>query len=202
MLLAAGLSLLLGGCFGASPSSRFYTLTPQEIRAISSPEAVEVGVRIGPVTIPSYLDRRQIVTRTGRNQLELAEYDRWGGKLDDEISRLLVNDLTERLAPMGVAVAPWKSVPLTDSPVIYRIPISIDRFDGAPGETVVLKASWVVIVKKDKQERSLLARESSITEAVGGKGYDSLVVAMEKAMSRLGKEMSDSLALLITQKKN
>jgi uncharacterized lipoprotein YmbA len=200
-LLAAVMIPLLGGCFGTTPSSRFYTLTPQEGRAISAVEGVEVMAKVGPVTIPSYLDRSQIVTRSGRNELELAEFDRWGGALDDEINRLLVNDLTGRLAPIGVAVAPWRSVSLVDLPITYSVSITIERFDGAPGGTVVLNASWRVVLKKEKEERPLLMRKSAITEEVGGNGYDPLVAAMGKAVSRLGKEISDALAILITQKK-
>ncbi len=83
MLVAVGTIALLGGCFGSSPSSRFYTLMPHETRGISAAEGMEVVVRVGPVTIPSYLDRRQIVTSNGRNGIEIAEYERWGGSLDD-----------------------------------------------------------------------------------------------------------------------
>ncbi|MEA5113692.1 MAG: PqiC family protein [Geobacteraceae bacterium] len=202
MLVAVGATALLGGCFGSSPSSRFYTLTPHENRGLSAAEGMEAVVRVGPVSIPSYLDRRQIVTRNGRNGIEIAEFDRWGGSLDEEIIRLLVNDLSAHLAVKGISVAPWRSVTLADAPTVYRIPFSIDRFDGVPGGTVVLNATWVVVMKKDKQENVLVARDSSISEAVGGKGFDALVSAMGKAVDRLGKEMADALTALNEQKKS
>lgn len=194
MLVAVGAIALLGGCFGSSPSSRFYTLTPHENRGLSAAEGMEAVVRVGPVSIPSYLDRRQIVTRNGRNGIEIAEFDRWGGSLDEEIIRLLVNDLSAHLAVKGISVAPWRSVTLADAPTVYRIPLSIDRFDGVLGETVVLNASWAVVVKKDKQENVIMARESTITETVAGKGYDAFVSALGKTVEKLGKEIADSLA--------
>jgi len=197
-LLAAA---LLGGCFGTSPSARFYSLTPQETRGIVVAEKVEVVVSVGPVSLPTYLDRRQIVTRSGSNEILLAEYDRWGGALDDEITRLLVSGLTERLSSKGFAFMPWRSVPLADVPLAYRIPVGIDRFDGVPGETVVLKASWAVVMKRDKQEQGLIARESMISEATGGKDYAALVAAMGKAVERLGKEIGENLTALNEQKK-
>jgi len=193
LLGAVGMVAVLGGCFGTSPSSRFYTLTPRESRGISAAQGVDVVVRVGPVGIPSYLDRRQIVTRNGRNGIEIAEFERWGGDLDDEILRLLVNDLAERLAARGIAVVPWRSTDLFEASTVYRIPFSIDRFDGVPGETVVLNASWAVVMKKDKQENVLIARESTISEAVGGKGYDALVAAMGKAVERLAGEMGEAI---------
>ncbi len=192
-LVAIGVTAFLGGCFGSSPSSRFYTLTSHEFRGGSVDEGTEVVVGVGPVGIPSYLDRRQIVTRNGRNGIEIAEYERWGGSFDDEIIRLLVNDLAARLAGKGITVVPWRSVTLAESPTVYRIPFSIDRFDGVLGGTVVLNATWAVFVKKGKQEKVIMVRESSITETVAGKGYDALVSAMGTAVKNLGKEMADGL---------
>jgi uncharacterized lipoprotein YmbA len=195
-LVAVGLIVLLGGCFGSTPPSRFYTLSPREDTGISASGGVSVFVRLGPVNLPSYLDRRQIVTRSGQNEILLAEYERWGGSLDDEITRLLVNGLTVRLAPKGIAVAPWTSVPMAEAATLYRIPISIDRFDGAPGETVFLNATWAVIKKKDRGENPLVVRESTITEKVAGTDYASLVAAMGKAVDKLGNEIAESLAAL------
>lgn len=139
------------------------------------------------------------MTRNGRNGIEIAEYERWGGALDDEIIRLLVNDLAARLAGRGISVVPWRSVTLADAPTIYRIPLSFDRFDGVLGETVVLNAFWVVVVKKDKQEQVIMARESTLTEAVGGKGYDAFVSALGRTVERLGKEMADGIQAVAGQ---
>lgn len=201
LLGALGMVAVLGGCFGTTPGSRFYTLAPRASRAVSVSEGVAVLVRVGPVTIPTYLDRQQIVTRSGGNEILLAEYDRWGGALDDEITRLLVSGLTERLSSKGFAFMPWRSVSMADAPLTYRIPVSIERFDGVPGETVVLNASWGVIRKLDGQESTLITRESVITEPVAGKDYASLVAAMGKAADRLAAEMGASLAALDDQKK-
>lgn len=200
LLVALVQIALLGGCFGTSPPSRFYTLSPREFHGISSSDEVGVIVRVGPITIPSYLDRRQIVTRSGRNEILLAEYDRWGGSLDDEVTRFLVIDLTERLSPKRIAVAPWMSVPMADILTPYRIPINIDRFDGTPGESVVLIATWGVIKKKDRADTTLIARESAITERVGAKDYPALVAAMGKALQRLGKEIAESIETLSEMK--
>jgi uncharacterized protein len=195
-LLTAALIVLLGGCFGSTPPSRFYTLSPREDTGISASGGVSVFVRLGPVSLPSYLDRRQIVTRSGQNEILFAEYDRWGGSLDDEITRQLVAGLTVRLAPKGIAVVPWTSVPMAAAPTLYHIPISIDRFDGTPGESVFLNATWAVIKKKDKRENPLVVRESTITEKVTGTDYESLVAAMGKAVDKLGNEIVESLAVM------
>jgi hypothetical protein len=193
LLAVVGTIALLSACFGSSPSSRFYTLTPHESSDISAAEGMEVVVKVGPISIPSYLDRRQIVTRNGRNGIEIAEFERWGGSLDDEMTRLLVNGLSEQLAGKGIAVAPWRSITLAETPAVYQVPVSIERFDGVLGENVVLNATWAVVMKKDKQENVLKVRESTIRQAVEGKGYNELVAAMGKSVERLGKEIADNI---------
>jgi uncharacterized lipoprotein YmbA len=202
LLFASAFLAAFSGCFGTSPTSRFYTLTPVETRKPSVNSGLDVAVMVGPVTIPDYLDRRQIMTRSGRNELVLAEFDRWGGSLDGEITRVLIDGLGERLAPIRIAVLPWRSSSLTDARRIYRIPIAVTRFDGTPGETVVLNAAWGVAVKEAKQEETLLATESTITEEVRGKDYGALVAAMGRAVDRLGKEIADSISLLNDRRKN
>jgi len=198
--LVAFLFLLLAGCFGTSPPTRFYTLSPVENRRIPAPAAFAAVLTVGPVTIPDYLERRQIVSRTGENGIVLAEFDQWGGSLDDEITRVLVAAIAERLAPLRIAVLSGKSLAMADTEGEYRLPVKVSRFDGARGGTVVLNAVWGAVEKRDKRERYLFTQESAITEEVAGNSYEALVGAMGRAAGKLGMEMADRLAPLIQKR--
>jgi len=71
---------------GVSAPTRFYTLVPMagpptEAIPISAERGPAIGV--GPVTLPGYLDRREIVTRRGRDEIELGEFDHWSEQLKD-----------------------------------------------------------------------------------------------------------------------
>lgn len=198
--VACGMFSVLYGCFGTSQSARFYTLIPPGESGRSESTALEKAVAVGPVTIPEYLDRKQIVTRSAGNEIFLAEFDRWGASLDGEITRALVAGLSERLNSRHFAVFPRGAGPLAESNLAYRIPVSVVRFDGTPGGTVVLDATWGVFVKGSEREESVFATESTITEDVKGKGYDALVAAMGKAVRRLGNEMADSIMKMDAKK--
>ncbi len=191
--LACGMLPALSGCFGSSPSSRFYTLTPPGESGRATTTSLDRAVVVGPVAIPEYLDRQQIVTRSAGNEIYLAEFDRWSGPLDGEITRALVTGLSDSLNSRHFAVLPRGSTPLGESNVAYRIPVSVIRFDGTPGGKVVLDATWGVFVTGAEREKSVFATESTITEDVKGKGYDTLVAAMGKAVERLGNEIADSI---------
>src|SRR5688572_6149535 len=87
--LGACLALaLLAACTAARPTS-FYTLgtMTEPAEAPRPKEGLVVG--LGPVTLPPYLDRPDIVTREGENQMRLAELHRWVEPLDSLLTRIM-----------------------------------------------------------------------------------------------------------------
>jgi len=190
-LFACAMSLALAGCLGSSRPSRFYTLAPLQIRNGQGGTPPDATLAIGPVEIPESIDRPQIVTRTGANELVVAEFDRWGGSLDSEISGALVATVRDRLASQQIAVAPWRSALLSGGGPSYRAAVSFSRFDGIPGQSVVLQGRWELI---GQGSESLGVREATVTERIDGAGYDALVAAMQRALVRFGQQMADSVA--------
>jgi uncharacterized protein len=193
LLLACGMSLALAGCFGTSRSSRFYTLEPLQVREGAGATAADVTLAVGPVELPDYIDRPQIVTRSGNNELVIAEFERWGGSLEKQINGSLVATLGDRLATRSIAVVPWRSAVLS-SGTPDRMRVSVSRFDGVPGHSVVLQARWELRRQTGGKEESLVVKEASVTEKIDGSEYDALVAAMQRALVHLGEQMADSVA--------
>ncbi|HET9120523.1 MAG TPA: PqiC family protein [Solirubrobacterales bacterium] len=185
--------LALTGCLGSSRPARFYTLEPAQVRESPGSNATDVTLAVGPVELPDYVDRPQIVTRTGANELVIAEFDRWGGSLDNQVTSSLVAALRDRLASRQIAVAPWRSAIIPGGNP-YRVAVSVSRFDGIPGQSVVLQARWELIAQKDGKAESLGVKEASVTERIDGPGYDALVAAMQRALVSLGQQMGDTIA--------
>ena len=193
-MLACGL-LFLAGCLGGpSTPSRFYTLTPLETGSSAAAPSLEKLLVVGPVIIPDYLDRPQIVTRSGTNELVIAEFSRWGGSLSNDISRVLVTDLAVQLGSGGFTVLPWQAIPLTTVKTVYRVPVTIVRFDGVLGKEVVLKATWQLLMKQGLSEQPLLSKDVTIIEQTGGGSYEELVAAMGRALRKFGASLPASIA--------
>ena len=187
--------LSLAGCLGGpSPPSRFFTLTPLRTGSGITATAPEKLLVVGPVTIPDYLDRPQIITRSGANELVIAEFNRWGGSLSSDISRALIGDLSARLESSGYTVLPWQAAPPAGIQTVYRVPVDIARFEGVPGKEVVLNATWRLLLKQKLNDQSLLAKEITILEPTGGESIEELVAAMGRALQKLGAALSDSIA--------
>ena len=179
------LALVLAAC-GTTHNYRYYTLA--SVPAVpdgSAADAVKVPhiLGLGPVTIPDYLDRPQIVLRTSRNELVLSQHSRWAGSLVNDSVRVLEENLDSMLAENGIAVVSWRRGVPND----YRVAVQVSRFDAMAGGTVVLKAQWVIYGKDGKGV--LLLRESDVREPVLGSDEDSAVEAMGKALMGLSREI-------------
>jgi uncharacterized protein len=193
IVLFFALSILVhAGCAGTQPS-RFYALTAVAGISTTIPENQPMNgktIGIGPVEIPSRLDRPQIVTLKGRNQLHLAEFDRWAGPLKENISSVVAENLSAMLPGNQVYAFPWRSV----KPVQYQITVRIIRFDVLPDETVFLDARWVVL--EEHGRRMLLENRSQIPVPFSGKGYDDIVAAQSRALGELSREIAEVIKTL------
>ncbi len=190
-------SLAVLGCVGTSRPSRFYTLAPAEVHesaVVTWNGASLAPLAIGPVEIPDYLDRQQIVTRTAENELVVSDFERWGGSLEHDISSSLVATAADRLVPRRILVFPWRSIPAAAASGAYRASIVISRFDGAPGGSVVLRGRWQLVRERDGREEFLATKEAAIAEQVDGGDYRALVAAMQRALVRFGVEVADGVA--------
>ncbi len=133
--------LVLTGC-ASSPPSRFFSLTPlPPAPGTTSSASSSLSVGVGPVKLPSLVDRPQMVTSTGPYERHLAEFARWAEPLPDNVSHVLTENMAVLLATDAVVSLPT----LRDLDLDYRIPISIAELSLEPGGNAVLSARWGVI---------------------------------------------------------
>ena len=180
----------LAGCATVTPS-RFYTLTPMKAAdgpAPGAPFDERALLAVGPVRLPDYLDRPQIATRSEGNEVRLHDTERWAGSLQEDLSRVLVENLSLQLAGKRVTVVRWTSAMQTMAPFRNRVAIEILRFEGPVGGTVVLKARYALFGPDGKKVIS--TGESTVREPAGGGDYESLVAAMSRALAAFSKEIA------------
>lgn len=184
---------LLAGCASTPPSS-FYTLTPLAEaggrQTALSDRGISVGV--GPVAFPDFLDRPQIVSRTGSNQLAVDEFHRWGGSLQDDFLRTLGENLAHLLGTGQVLVYPSE----VRFPVQFRVIADVLRFEGDSDAQAVLKVRWAVV--DPYSERPLTVRESVYRSRIAGAGRDGLVAALSVSLGDFSREVADTLRRLPT----
>ena len=184
---ALSLAALLAGC-GTTAPSRFYVLqssanTEAVLPGKIAPDAI---VGIGPVTLPEYLDRPQMVTRAGDNRLDLAEFDRWAEPLGGNFTRVLADNVSRLLSTERVVLFPWPSSVQVD----YKVAVEVMEFEAGPGGIVTLDARWTVFGGGDSA-----VRRSHFEEQAPG-GYEAIAAAQSKMLGKLSLEIASAIAEL------
>jgi len=194
-LTILGLSAFLvamTGCAGSSAPVRLYVLTPApEAREAPLGAAVPGGpaLGVGPVRLPGLLDRPQIVTRLGADEIDEAEFHRWGEPLAESVPRVLAENLAALRKTERVTLFAWDPA----QAVQHQVVVDVMRFDGAMGGDVVLDARWRILATDGKD---LAANRSLLTQPTGGAGYPAAVAAMSRALAALSREIAATLETL------
>ena len=187
----------LSGCVMADTrSTRFYILNPLDSGASLVSETNQEGslsVEVASLRLPQYLERPQIVTRSGGNRLELAEFHQWGGNLRKNIIRVLAKNLSQLLATPNITIAPHRP----PTPPDFRVELEVTQFERDSGGQVRLSVQWHLSRGKDQKllttQITGLASPTVQTEP----NFDKTVSAMSALIGELsqiiGREILDHI---------
>ena len=166
------LALVLGGCISTatSPTPRFYVLAAgqenQESKKIDIVPDLLIGV--GPVKIPEYQDRPQMVTQGKEKMLEFSEFDRWGESLDLGVMRLIGEDLTSMIPGGKFILYPWNPA----IPVKYQVAVEIVQLDSDLHKDLFLVAQWLVIDAQNT--KPVIIKRSEFRQPIIPQNYSGL----------------------------
>jgi uncharacterized protein len=185
-ILAGMLSIAGASCSFMSPQSdptRYYILTPIEDGAgasasNNSARASSLSIGVGPVTLPDYLSRTEVVTRLSGNQVEISPVDRWAEPLDRNFSRVLSQNLIEMLGTPRVARFPWGA-----SKIDYQVQVNVYRFEPMANGSARLFARWTI--KDGHTGEIVTARQTDVSEPTASKSDASTALSTDLgALSR------------------
>ena len=125
-LLLLGL-ICLSGCFGNSKPTRYYLLnaTAGSGSQISQTGKQRGVVLVGPLELAKYLDRSNLVSRVGANELLVSDLEVWGEGLDRSIANTIATNLSQESSLSSFTFIPWSNL----APAEFELPLSVDRFD-------------------------------------------------------------------------
>ncbi len=179
------LMLGLAACGGRTPPSAFYALNAMDAYSSAAQQVTrDLRVGVGPIRLPDYLNRPQIVIRQGDNRLVVDEYHRWGGALEDEILRILAENLGELLGSEKVRTYA-DELQQPD----YRIGVAFQRFEVVDGREALVKASWTILAPRTNTV--LRTREGVFRAEVSEPDdYEKIVSAQSAALAALSREIA------------
>jgi uncharacterized protein len=181
----------LGGCFLSAQNEppKFYLLRSTS-QAQSELKGRKVSVGVGPVDLPPYVDRPQIVTQTAGNELNINEFNRWAEPLHGNFTRVMAENLGLLLGTDQVFAFPWGGSVAID----YQVKVEVAKFIGQLGGESSLVARWSIL--GDKGRKVLLTRRSQLQVVSSDARYDSLVTAMNQTLTDLSREIAGAIRSL------
>jgi uncharacterized lipoprotein YmbA len=134
------------------------------------------------------LNRAQIVTRTGTNEVHLADFSQWAEPLEKSIPRVLSENLARLTGTDQVSVYPWP----TQMEIDLKVEIAILEFEGNRDGEVSLAARWRWVHANGSEVRPL--QRSSYTEFAADRSTEALVAAMSRALASLSRDIASAIA--------
>lgn len=152
--------------------------------ASASAAASALAVGLGPIVVPEYLLRPEILTRTDGTRLVPSPTERWGEPLDRGLERVLALDLRRALGAERVVVHPWFA---TEAPDV-QVRVAFSRFERTGGGKVVLRATWSL--DRIGSGATPIERETNVERATGGADGSAAALALSEALAEMTREIA------------
>ena len=193
---ALGLMGVLAGCNVAQPAqddpTRYFVLTEPAATAAATPGGARIGLR--SVHLEGYLKHREIVVRTGANEVEFRDYRRWAEPIDVAIGRVLRAGLA---ASPGVAQVVAEPFPL-GLERDYDVAIEVRRCEGVATRSGGYGASFVASfeVSTTGANPAIVAHKTFVAPDSAWDGHDfgQLASLLSADASALGQEIAAVIA--------
>lgn len=188
LVLTLAATLAVAGCLGRTPKPEFYSLSPVAEEAVASKPGL--GLVVGPLEFPRYLDRPEIVRRDGANRLILADAHRWGGSLRSDVLRVVADDLGRLLGTTRVAIYPAEARFAAQ----FRVLIDLRQFEAVAADRVALRAVWTIVTVADGRAVSVDATD--VEQPIASASMADMVAAQNAAIGSMSRAIAERLATL------
>ena len=189
--------ILVTGCaslLGESPPITYYTLTPTSFSDGTRPADNRI-IAVQTARLPEYLNQKGIVTRTQDNELDVAANSQWAGALDDNVTKVIVADLSKLFGTTRIVAYPVSAA----LPVDRVVQVDISRFEAESDGNVQLSAQWIIF--GDGGRSYVQVNGGSYTASTGNGDYRSIAAAMSQALGDLSRDIATSLVRVSSRPK-
>jgi uncharacterized lipoprotein YmbA len=181
---AAACLCLLCACATGRPD-HFYILTAQPATGSASRTSPTVQATL-KVSLPSLVDRSEIVLNTSADAISVLEHERWGAPLIDLVSQTLAQDIERRRSDVLVGGVGRSN---TTGPGI-KITVDIVQVWMRRGEPARIEAHWRI-------QGPQAGKESSGAEAfsapLGRDGYDAVARTWSECVALLADRLAEQI---------
>ncbi len=182
VLLPLVMILLLGAC--ATPASvSYYQLTmpvPVPDAAAAEPSAKRQQLQLQPIKVANYLNGAGLVMQRSEVELVVASRNLWADALDQQLYRLLAEQIRARLPSVQLAMA--------NDPATVRLQLSIDRFHAQANGVAIISGYYSLESGNGRTTQAFSYQQPQAAD-----GYPALVNALSQGWQQLVSDLIFSI---------
>jgi uncharacterized protein len=192
--LIGAITITVSACSFLSPQtdhSRYFVLQPIAGPGSTTPNPDTsvnhtLTIGLGPITIPRYLDRPEVVTRLSDTEFSVSDTDRWGEPLDVSVPRVLAQDLSTDLPGLQIVPFPWSRKTQID----YRVSVDFRRLERTADGRAEVQAVWTLYRGRDNN-----FNERIVTTASASAGDDprTASAALSQGIAQVSRDIAQAL---------
>jgi uncharacterized lipoprotein YmbA len=182
--------LFQAACVGTTPPSQFYMLeplTPNSANASYPGQETRLTLALAPVKISHYLDRAQIVSAAGKNTYQLDELHRWAERLDENMTRVMLQNLNQMVSA-DVVLTTSKSAQQSE----FRLAVNVLEFHVDAQQQAKLVAQWQV----NRGDAVVLSQQTTHQVPVASEDIALKVQALNQCFNQLSQDIASAASSL------
>jgi uncharacterized lipoprotein YmbA len=174
--------------------TRFFVLADPAATGAQAPSAGGARIGLRAVRVESYLRRKEMVVRTGPNEVEFRDYRRWAEPLDAAVGRVLRLRLMESPGISQVLAEPFPA----DQERDYDVSVDVRRCEGLAEASGRFTASFsaTLEISTTGPGAHVVSRRlyTAPAGAWDGRDFGQLAGLLSADISGLGGEIASDLA--------
>jgi uncharacterized protein len=192
-------AIAISGCTVLAPQrdrAKYFVLAPtQNAGDLTQPAGATGGqsipIGVGPITIPRYLERPEVVTRVSDTQLSVSETNRWAEPLETSVASVLRQDLSNQLASAQIITFPWSRKQQID----YRVKVDFHSLECTAAGNAIVEASWAI---QQGTDGSMVHTGSTQFTAPSGKDGRAASAALSRGIAQVSSDIARQLITIFS----
>lgn len=175
---------LLSACATSRPD-HFYVLSaqPPAATAASAPPATQASLK---VTLPSLVDRSEMILNTSTDGVVVLEHERWAAPLADLATQTLATDIERRRGDMLVADQRLNR----SSDIAVKITVDVVQMTVSQGSRASIETHWRIIDQRTGKEK---IGGEVFSAPLGHNGYAAVAQALSECLGMLADRLAGQI---------
>ena len=149
---------------------------------ISSDKNLTIDIQL--INFPAYLDRPQVITQSN-NSVIFSDHDHWAEPLQENLTRVLRENLRTLFPNASITVSPWENSPAE----AVRTKIMVNKFSGELDGHTDVDIGWTVETKTGELQQGHFTDQ----QPVGGT-YQELVAGLNSGINKFSTQLAKKLS--------